>query len=105
MNVTIDAPKTTTYALGAPKLKLAYSGTAADPDVRVYAQIVDEVSGKVLGNLVTPLPLTLDGQELGHLDAGDAVTCTGGPRPARLVSFGPRDFHQILTVKFGLADR
>ena len=52
-----------------------------------------------------PVALTLDGQELGHLDAGDAVTCTGGPRPARIVSFGPRDFHQILKVKFGLADR
>ncbi len=52
-----------------------------------------------------PVVLTLDGQELGHLDAGDAVTCTGGPRPARIVSFGPRDFHQILKVKFGLADR
>ena len=52
-----------------------------------------------------PVVLTLDGQELGHLDAGDSVTCTGGPRPARVVSFGPRDFHQILKVKFGLADR
>jgi NAD+ kinase len=52
-----------------------------------------------------PVALTLDGQELGHLDAGDAITCTGGPRPARIVSLGPRDFHQILKVKFGLADR
>jgi NAD+ kinase len=52
-----------------------------------------------------PVALILDGQGLGHLDAGDAVACTGGPRPARIVSFGPRDFHQILKVKFGLADR
>ena len=36
---------------------------------------------------------------------GDAVTCTGGPKPARIVTFGPRDFHQILKAKFGLADR
>ena len=28
-----------------------------------------------------------------------------GPRPARIVTFGPRDFHQILKAKFGLADR
>ena len=25
--------------------------------------------------------------------------------PARIVTFGPRDFHQILKAKFGLADR
>ena len=49
--------------------------------------------------------LTLDGRELGELDAGDTVTCTGGPKPARVVTFGPRDFHQILKAKFGLADR
>jgi NAD+ kinase len=49
--------------------------------------------------------LTLDGRELGELGAGDAVSCTGGPRPARIVTLGPRDFHQILKAKFGLADR
>lgn len=49
--------------------------------------------------------LMLDGRELGPLETGDTVTCTGGPKPARLVTFGPRDFHQILKAKFGLADR
>jgi NAD+ kinase len=49
--------------------------------------------------------LTADGRELGELAAGDAVSCTGGPRPARVVTLGPRDFHQILKAKFGLADR
>ena len=49
--------------------------------------------------------LTADGRELGELAAGDAVTCTGGPWPARIVTFAPRDFHQILKAKFGLPDR
>jgi NAD+ kinase len=49
--------------------------------------------------------LTADGRELGALDAGDVVSCRGGDRPARIVTFGPRDFHQILKAKFGLADR
>jgi NAD+ kinase len=49
--------------------------------------------------------LTIDGLEIGELDCGDTVSCTGGPRPARIVTFGPRDFHQILKAKFGLADR
>jgi NAD+ kinase len=49
--------------------------------------------------------LTLDGIELGVVDLGDTVTCTGGPKPARIVTFGTRDFHQLLKAKFGLADR
>jgi len=49
--------------------------------------------------------LTLDGRGLGGLDLCDTVTCTGGVKPARIVSFGGRDFHQILKTKFGLADR
>ena len=49
--------------------------------------------------------LTADGLELGNLSSGDAVSCTGGSHPARIVTFGPRDFHQILKAKFGLADR
>ena len=49
--------------------------------------------------------LTADGRELGDLAAGDTVSCRGGDRPARIVTFGPRDFHQILKAKFGLADR
>lgn len=49
--------------------------------------------------------ITLDGRELGELAIGDTVTCTAGSKPARMVTFGPRDFHQILKAKFGLADR
>jgi len=49
--------------------------------------------------------LTADGLELGNLSGGDAVSCTGGSHPARIVTLGPRDFHQILKAKFGLSDR
>jgi NAD+ kinase len=49
--------------------------------------------------------LTADGLELGDLAGGDTVSCTGSAYPARIVTFGPRDFHQILKAKFGLADR
>jgi NAD+ kinase len=52
-----------------------------------------------------PVLLTIDGRERGELAPGDLVRCTGGPRPARVVTFGPRDFHQILKAKFGLPDR
>ncbi len=49
--------------------------------------------------------LTIDGRELGVLEPGAVVRCTGGPGAARVVTFGPRDFHQILKAKFGLEDR
>lgn len=49
--------------------------------------------------------MTVDGRELGLLDPGDVVSCTGADEPARVVSFAPRDFHQILKAKFGLSDR
>lgn len=49
--------------------------------------------------------MTVDGRELGHLDERDVVTCTAGPKSARVVTIGPRDFHQILKAKFGLSDR
>jgi NAD+ kinase len=49
--------------------------------------------------------LILDGRQIGELGEGDSVVCTQGPQPARLITFRPRDFHQILKAKFGLADR
>jgi hypothetical protein len=33
------------------------------------------------------------------------VDCREGEQPARLVTFGWRDFHTILRAKFNLADR
>ena len=52
-----------------------------------------------------PALLTIDGRELGVFEPGAVVRCTGGPGAARVVTFGPRDFHQILKAKFGLEDR
>jgi NAD+ kinase len=49
--------------------------------------------------------ITLDGRMLGTLENGDAVTCRAAQRPARVVMFGPRNFHQILKAKFRLPDR
>ena len=49
--------------------------------------------------------LVLDGQNAEALRPGDAVVCRVGPCPARLVTFGPRDFFSILRARFGLADR
>ncbi len=65
VNVAIAPPDGDTQVLGAPKLSLTYSGTGAStaPQDHVYAQIVDTAAGRVVGNLVTPIPVTLDGAE------------------------------------------
>ncbi len=72
--------------LGAPHLSLEYQGTAPDgPEpTRAFAQIVDDATGHVLGNQITPVPLVLDGTpqtvELDmeivarHVEPGDTLT-------------------------------
>jgi NAD+ kinase len=49
--------------------------------------------------------LLVDGRTIAELGPGDAVSCRAGAHAARLVTFGPRDFHHILKSKFGLTDR
>jgi ABC-2 type transport system ATP-binding protein len=60
INLTVPAAATTTYVVGAPQLTLTYSGTGSSRFV--YAQLVDDNTGLVLGNQVTPIPVTLNGQ-------------------------------------------
>lgn len=57
----------------------------------------------VLGD--RPAAVSVDGQQAGLLRPGARVTVTAADRPARFVTFGSRDFHQILKAKFGLSDR
>jgi ABC-2 type transport system ATP-binding protein len=59
VNLTIQAGTSTAYLVGAPKLTMTYSGTGSSS--HVYAQLVDDRTGLVLGSLATPIPVTLDG--------------------------------------------
>ncbi len=65
VDVAIEAGDTDALALGAPKLSFTYSGTftndAASSDGRVFAQLVDDETGLVLGNQITPIRVMLDG--------------------------------------------
>lgn len=63
VNVDVPAVAGPTQVVGEPALGLTYKGRTADPDARVFAQIVDTGRGVVLGNQATPLPLKLDGEE------------------------------------------
>ena len=60
LNVDIPAAATVTEVVGAPELTLTYSGLGTGS--HIYGQLVDEVTGLVLGNLVTPIPVTLNGR-------------------------------------------
>ncbi|HVL92500.1 MAG TPA: NAD(+)/NADH kinase [Acidimicrobiales bacterium] len=51
-----------------------------------------------------PASLTVDGADLGRLVPGDSVMCRAGTHDAAFVTFGRRDFHQVLKAKFRLAD-
>jgi NAD kinase len=52
-----------------------------------------------------PAVLVVDGLTVATLRPGATVDCREGDRPARLVTFGSRDFQAILRAKFHLADR
>ncbi len=73
-------------ALGIPRLHLEYSGqvpAGAGPH-NVFAQLVDEERGVVVGNQITPIRLQLDGEQhtvtvgleaiAQHLASGDSLT-------------------------------
>ena len=128
LDVALNGAFFTTYAADAlivatPTGSTAYSFSARGPIVspRHRCLLVTPVSPHMLFDRALVLDaaeavdititgafgaaMTVDGRELGHLDPGDVVSCSGAPKPARVVSFVPRDFHQILKAKFGLADR
>ena len=82
VNVPIPPP-VPRQVVGEPRLRLTYSGTGTA--THVFAQIVDEPRNLVLGNQVTPIPVTLDGarhtvtrplEGVAAGAAGRATTCS-----------------------------
>ena len=78
INLVVPAATTTTYVVGAPQLTLTYSGTGSSRFV--YAQLVDNSSGLVLGNQVTPIPVTLNGQTQTITEPLNMIAATLNPR-------------------------
>ena len=60
LNLTVTPPRGS-QVVGAPTLSFGYQGLGTSRTV--YAQLIDNASGRVLGNIVTPIPVTLDGQQ------------------------------------------
>ena len=60
IDVPLDDGAVGTMIVGAPTLTFDYTGIGTSRSV--YAQIVDVNTGLVVGNIVTPIPVTLDGR-------------------------------------------
>lgn len=63
VEVPVPQQPATRDVVGEPVVRLRYSGTSTAPDTHLYAQLVDEDRNVVVGNQVTPIPVTLDGKE------------------------------------------
>jgi len=63
VEVTIDPGETDALVLGAPTLDIEYTGTtpAGERPTRVFAQLIDDDTGIVVGNQITPVEVVLDG--------------------------------------------
>jgi NAD+ kinase len=128
LEVAINGSPFTTYAadgviVSTPTGSTAYSFSARGPIVSpaLHCVLLTPVSPHMLFDrtlLLAPeeelefvvderslVALTVDGLESGELVGGDRVVCRSAPAPARMVTFAPRDFHQILKAKFALPDR
>lgn len=106
--------------VGAPQLTFSYHGTTptGNKPTRVFAQLVDDATGIVLGNQVTPIEVTLDGREHQVSVPLEVVAFTGRagarvtlqlvattvayaqPRLGGTIQFG--DIHVSLPVAKGL---
>ena len=78
-------------AVGAPTLKLTYSGSSPthSKPTRVFAQLVDDKTGLVLGNQITPIEVTLDGKShttTTPLEMVSFATTPGGSLTLQLVA-------------------
>lgn len=52
-----------------------------------------------------PAGVAVDGVVITQLSPGEAIRCVAADEPARLVTFGERNFHEIIKSKFDLNDR
>jgi NAD+ kinase len=128
LEVSINGSPFTTYAadgviVSTPTGSTAYSFSARGPIVSpaLHCVLLTPVSPHMLFDrtlLLAPeeelsfvvadrslVELTVDGRETGEVVSGDRIVCRAADAPARMVTLGPRDFHQILKAKFALPDR
>jgi ABC-2 type transport system ATP-binding protein len=76
INVSVTTPTPGDQIVGAPQLAFTYSGLGTGG--AVFAQLVDDETGLVVGNVVSPVPVTLDGKERTVSVALNDIAYTAG---------------------------
>jgi NAD+ kinase len=81
--------------------------TPVSPHMLFDRTLVLQPTERVRLEVLEPRPavLVVDGETVCELEPGMTVDCREGDQPARLVTFGSREFHSVLRAKFHLADR
>ena len=103
VNVQVTAPSgSATQIVGAPELTMTYSGIGTSR--HVYAQIVDDQTGQVIGNVVTPIPVTLDGKEHTVTIPMEAVAYTLEPGHTATVQITTSATPFLNFTQFGVID-
>jgi ABC-2 type transport system ATP-binding protein len=77
VTIALQNPAAEANVVGAPQVLIHYSGLGTSR--HVYAQVVDRSTGLVVGNLVSPVPVTLNGRDqTATVDLND-IAYTVGP--------------------------
>lgn len=66
--------------VGAPRVRLTYSGRAVPARTFLYAQVLDARANRVVGNQVTPIPVVLDGRTRTVEHALEPIAAHATPR-------------------------
>src|SRR5919106_1012268 len=89
--INVPIPPVRSQVVGEPEVTLRYRATGAV--THVFAQIVDEQRNLVLGNQVTPLPVTADGAAHTVTRRLEGVAAAGGRYRLQIVGgsqvYGP----------------
>lgn len=78
VDVRLAPPSHTAIVMGAPRLRFSYTGTAPKANARVLAQVLDQTTGKVLDNQITPIVVRLDGRTHSVNLPLEIITATAG---------------------------
>jgi ABC-2 type transport system ATP-binding protein len=79
VDVRFPAPAGEADLVGNPRVRLVYRGRAKPTRTFLYAQVVDDEGDRVVGGLVTPLPVILDGRRRTVERPLEAIAEHGGP--------------------------
>jgi ABC-2 type transport system ATP-binding protein len=81
VNLKVRSPRRRAFVVGAPQLTVTYRGLSTNhrAATSIFAQVVDDATGKVLGNQITPVPVKLDGATHTLTEPLEVLAATDDP--------------------------